>query len=50
MNDFEQCLKPTFGKLSVARKSIINGGAIRPGCLLFGRGKGGGGTPYARTQ
>ena len=35
MNDFEQCLKLTFGKFSVARKPIINGGAIRPGGLLF---------------
>ena len=25
----------TFGKFSVARKPIINGGAIRPGGLLF---------------
>ena len=35
MNDFEQCLKLTFNKFSVARKPIINGGAIRPGGLLF---------------
>ena len=36
MSEFEQCLKLTFGKFSVARKPIINGGAIRPGGLLYG--------------
>ena len=35
MSDFEQCLKLTFSNFSVARKPIINGGAIRPGGLLF---------------
>ena len=35
MSNFEQCLKRTFSKFSVARKPIINGGAIRPGGLLF---------------
>ena len=35
MSDFEQCLKLTFSQFAVARKPIINGGAIRPGGLLF---------------
>ena len=37
MSDLEQCLKRTFGKFSVGRNPIINGGAIRPGGLLFVR-------------
>ena len=35
MSDSEQCLKLTVGNFSVARKPITNGGAIRPGGLLF---------------
>ena len=37
MSDFEQCLKLTFGKFSVARKPIINGGAyqVREASCLF---------------
>ena len=35
MSDFEQCLKLTFSKFSLARKPIINGGAIKPLVLLL---------------
>ena len=42
MNDFEQCFETTltlpnfiFGQFPVARKLIINGGAIRSTGLLF---------------